>query len=91
MQTFWVGISMYCSIKIVPELRNDVILGVSFFRQADVQIGYDRDIMYVTFYSTLRLRKAVIVPTLPESIVEGALNKQMCNVKNVVACGNTVN
>ena len=51
---------------VVPDLQNDFILGIPFFQQAEIQIGYDKDAMYVTFNSTLRLEKSLTIPPLLE-------------------------
>ena len=55
------------------------------------RIGYDREAVYVTFNSTLRLKEATTGPPLSERSVEGVLmSSQMYIDENVMVCHNTI-
>ena len=76
---------------IVEDLQSDMILGTPFMRQAEVCVGYDKNSMYVTFNSTIRLGEKVQIPPMSERIVTGQIKGQFHSLQNVLVCGDTLN
>ena len=79
------------SFFVIEELQSDMILGTPFMRQAEVCVGYDKNSMYVTFNSTIRLGEKVQIPPRSVRIVTGQIKGQFNSLQNVLVCGDTLN
>ena len=67
--------------SVVPQLQTNLILGIPIFQQAEMQIHYDREAIYVTFNTTSRLEESVLIPTHSGCVVNGVLRNKVNDVK----------